>query len=100
MGKYYQSFHPALFRLIKYTVEQFNKAGKPISVCGEMGGNPLAASVLVGMGMHKLSMGISSVARIKSTLMKHTLSELEEIAEKVVSMQTAKDIENYLRSVI
>ena len=100
MGKYYQSYHPALFRTIKYAVEEFNKAGKSISVCGEMGGDQLAAPVLVGMGMHKLSMGISSVARIKSTLMKHTLSELEEIAKKVVSMQTAEDIETYLYSVI
>jgi phosphotransferase system enzyme I (PtsI) len=99
-GPYYQVFHPALFRTIRFVVEQFNKAGKPISVCGEMGGNPLAASVLVGMGMRKLSMGFAMVAKIKKTISKHTISELEEIAGKAAELPTAEAIEEYLRSVI
>ncbi|MEG1777435.1 MAG: phosphoenolpyruvate--protein phosphotransferase, partial [Angelakisella sp.] len=39
VSHYYQTYHPAMFRLIGYVVEQFNKAGKPICVCGEMGGD-------------------------------------------------------------
>ena len=59
---YYQSYHPALFRLIGYVVERFKQAGKPICICGELGGDPLAAPVLVGLGIRKLSMSLSSVA--------------------------------------
>ena len=65
LREYYQSYHPALFRLIGYVVESFAKEGKPVSVCGEMGGDPYAAAVLAGLGMSKLSMGSASVARIK-----------------------------------
>jgi phosphotransferase system enzyme I (PtsI) len=41
---YYQSYHPALFSVIKHSVEAFSKAGKPISICGEMGGDPLSTA--------------------------------------------------------
>jgi phosphotransferase system enzyme I (PtsI) len=95
---YYQSYHPAMFRLIKETVSAFTKADKPISICGELGGDPLAVPVLIGLGMRKLSMGEASVASIKRTIASVTVKQCEEIAEKVLSLSTAKEIEEYLNN--
>ncbi|MDR2784791.1 MAG: phosphoenolpyruvate--protein phosphotransferase [Treponema sp.] len=97
VAAYYQSFHPAMFRLIASVTRHFNDSGKPLCVCGEMGGNELAAPVLAGMGMHKLSMGLASVARVKRVLSGLTMERMEALAGSVVKMPTAASVENYLR---
>lgn len=96
VSSYYQSYHPALFRLIGYAVEQFNKNEKPISVCGELGGDALAAPVLVGLGLRKLSMSASSVARIKKILSMYTIKEMEDLASKVVNSATKDEAKKYM----
>lgn len=97
-SRYYQTYHPAMFRLIGNVVEQFNRADKPICVCGEMGGDVLAAPVLVGLGMRKLSMGLASVARIKRVLSSITVAKAEELAGRVINLSTAQEVERYLKA--
>jgi phosphotransferase system enzyme I (PtsI) len=89
---YYQSFHPAMFRLIGYVADQFNAAGKPVSVCGELGGDPLALPVLVGLGISKLSMGASAMAAAKRTLSRITVEFARDLAKKVQSLTTADEV--------
>jgi len=95
---YYQSYHPAVFKLIKESVSAFKKAEKPISICGEMGSDPLAVPVLIGCGLRKFSMGSASVAAVKKVIAGITIAQAEEIAEKVLEMPTASEIENFLNS--
>ena len=94
--QYYQPYHPAMFRLMGYVVEQFNKAGKPICVCGELGGDKLAPAVLIGLGMRRLSMGLASVARTKKLISGLTIPRAEELAAQVRQMATAHEVEEYL----
>lgn len=96
VGDYYQSFHPGVLRLIAHTVEAFNRAGTPICVCGEMGGDVLAAPLLVGMGMRKLSMNLSAVAGVKRMLSELTIARMEELVQNVLSMSTDGEIRDYL----
>lgn len=98
VSAYYQKYHPAMFRLIRTVVETFNRAGKPICVCGELGGDELAAAVLVGLGMRKLSMGRAFVAQTKKMITGMTISRAREIACKVCDMETAAEIQEYLTS--
>ena len=93
VSKYYQCYHPSMFRIMEQAINAFNKAGKPICVCGEMGGEPLAAAALVGLGIRKLSMGASAVPRIKKLLTGITIPQAEEIARKVLAQPTASDVE-------
>ena len=50
VNEYYQSYNPALFRLIHLAAKSFLENGKPVCVCGELGGDPRAAVLLLGMG--------------------------------------------------
>lgn len=100
VSKYYQTFHPALFRLIGNVVDEFVKAGKPVCVCGEMGGDPLAAPVLLGLGMRRLSMGIASVARIKKVITGLDMGYAKELAQKVKTLATADEVEAYLKGAL
>lgn len=97
VAPYYQTYHPAMFRLIGHVVRTFNEAGKPVGVCGEMGGDRLSAAALVGLGMRKLSMGFASVARIKKMLSGLTVSKAEEMAEAAMNLPTAREVETFLK---
>ena len=97
VASYYQTFHPAMFRLIGQVVRAFSAEGKSAGVCGEMGGNPLSAAVLMGLGMRTLSMGIASVPSIKKLVTGTTILQLEKLANAVVNMSTASEVEDYLR---
>ncbi len=100
VSKYYQPYSPAMFRLIRYVVEQFNRYGKPISVCGEMGGDQLAAAVLIGMGMRRLSMGLASIAQIKKLIAHITLPQAQMLADTVCQLKTANETEQFLKDKI
>lgn len=67
-----------------------------MGVCGEMGGNPLTAAVLMGLGMRQLSMGASSLAGIKRMVVSTSCQEAEEIAKTLCDLSTAQEVEQYL----
>ncbi|MDR2596217.1 MAG: phosphoenolpyruvate--protein phosphotransferase [Treponema sp.] len=96
---YYQSYHPAMFRLLKDVIKAFDKAEKPISICGELGAERLAIPILVGLGLRKLSMGAASVATVKRSLSSITLKQAEEIAAKVLELPTAAEVKKFLAGV-
>ena len=100
LTSYYQMYSPAVFRLISGIAAAFAKAGKPLSVCGEMGGDKAAALVLAGLGIRKLSMSESSIADIKYVLSTKTSDELQEIARQALSFRTAGETESYLRDLL
>lgn len=85
-----------MFRLIGEVANSFGKAGKPLSVCGEMGGDPLAAAALVGLGLRKLSMGLASVANVKAMLSRLSVPRACEIAATVKRLSTAAEVEEFL----
>ena len=95
---YYQSMSPSMFRMLGTIFSEFNKAGKPISVCGELAGDPLAAIVLFGLGLRKFSMNASNIAHIKKVLSKFTLAETVAIAEKVKNMATQAEVIDFLKT--
>lgn len=96
LNTYYQSYHPALFRCIKFVVKAFSSAGKMVGICGELGGEPKAAVLLFGLGINKLSMNADALPSVKRMLSKITLEKSRRIAERILSMQTAEEIMQYL----
>jgi phosphotransferase system enzyme I (PtsI) len=96
---YYQSYHPAMFRLFKEIINAFEKAGKPVSICGELGAERLAVPLLVGLGLRRISMSAASVAAVKRTLSSFTLKQAEEIAAKVLELPTAAEVKKFLEEV-
>ncbi len=100
VSQYYQSYNPALFRLIHTAAKSFLENGKPVCVCGELGGDRLGAAVLMGLGVRKLSMSISSVAQTRKLVNELPMKKAREIAEKVLALSTAKEVEQYLNDAL
>jgi phosphoenolpyruvate-protein phosphotransferase (PTS system enzyme I) len=64
----YNPLHPAVLRLIQFTVGAAQRAGKPVSICGEIAGDPRFAPLLVGLGVRELSMASQSIPRVKQRI--------------------------------
>lgn len=93
VAKYCRSSHPALYRAIAMTVRAFQKENKPLSICGELGGDKYAACVLVGLGMRKLSMSANAIPVVKQMLSRFELSDLEAVATAVLDCSDADEVE-------
>lgn len=96
--KYFQSMSPAMFRILGRIFAEFNKAGKPISVCGELAGDHLGALVMFGLGLRKFSMNAANIGRVKRTLSLFTLEEAENIAKKVQNLDTEAEVLAYVKA--
>lgn len=80
----YEPFHPAVLRMIRQTVEAGHAGNIPVSLCGEMAGDPQCAPVLLGLGLDELSMRPAVIPRIKR-LLRHARSDvLQQLAAQVL----------------
>jgi phosphotransferase system enzyme I (PtsI) len=66
----YDPWHPAVLRLVADTIAQARAAGKHVSVCGEMAGDPNFTDLLLGMGLRSFSMHPSQIATIKQRVLR------------------------------
>jgi phosphotransferase system enzyme I (PtsI) len=82
----YQPFHPSVLRLIEEVVSAAATAGKPLTVCGEMGSNSRAAVLLVGLGVRNFSMVPARIPRIKQILGRVTVAEAGEAAREALEV--------------
>lgn len=97
VASYYQMYHPAVFRLIRTASEAFRHEGKPLCVCGELGGDPLGAAALIGLGLRNLSMGAAALAPIKKLICSLDLSLAKTLGGLACSLATAAEVETALR---
>ena len=93
---YYQEYHPGLFRLLDILSQTFQAAGKPLSICGELGSDPLAIPALIGLGIRKLSMGASAIAGAKRVIRNLALAQAQALAQDILPMKTAGAIQDRL----
>jgi phosphotransferase system enzyme I (PtsI) len=64
----YTPLHPAVLRLIQFTVEAAGRRGIPVGVCGEMAGDPRYSALLLGLGLRELSMAPRNIPRVKQRI--------------------------------
>lgn len=79
VAKLYDELHPAVLRALMEIVRGARLHGREVSICGEMAGDPMAVVLLLGMGVHSLSMGTSSLLRVKWVIRSVSRSRAEEI---------------------
>ena len=92
----YQPYHPALWRLIKLTVDNARAAGIPVAVCGEVAADPVLAVMLLALGLDDLSMGAYSIPAVKRIIRSVSASEASTALEEMMNMATSEEAESYL----
>lgn len=88
----YDHLHPAVIRVIRDVIETSHEWGKPVSVCGEMAGDPAAAILLLGMGVDNLSMTAADLARIKQVIRSFNKTRATQVLNRVLQLDDARDI--------
>ena len=92
----YQPSHPAIIRLIKMTCDAAKKEGIPVGICGEMGGDPIATVVLLGLGIDEMSMSVSSIPIVKKIIRNVSFEEAENVVSRIMEIGSGTEITKYL----
>jgi phosphotransferase system enzyme I (PtsI) len=88
----YHTLHPAVLCLIDRSVRAAQRAGIPISVCGEAASNPLAVPLLVGLGIGELSGAPSSVPLVKEIIRAIDSEDVAEDARRALSVASVDEV--------
>ena len=93
----FQPLNPGVLNLLHIVVAAADAAGTPVSLCGEMAGDPLATLLLVGMGLRSLSMSPYRVPLVKKVIGSTSLTDAVRITQAAMSMRDTTEITEYLR---
>ncbi|GAC1423765.1 MAG: phosphoenolpyruvate--protein phosphotransferase [Ktedonobacteraceae bacterium] len=96
----YNPMQPSVLRFIRQVAEAGHNAGKPVAVCGEMASDIRLAPILVGLGIHELSMTPNALPAVRAVLTGHALSDLKDLAARVCAVGTVAEVEQICNSFI
>jgi phosphotransferase system enzyme I (PtsI) len=97
MASLYSPGDPAVLRLIEQVVKAAQKQAIEVNVCGEMSGEPIYTLLLLGLGLRQLSVTPHSIPEVKKIIRSIMLQEAQQVAQETMCLETARDVNNYLR---
>lgn len=99
VAQLYQPLHPSVLKTLKDILSSAQRAGKPVSICGELGGDPLATIILLGLGkLSELSMEPHSIPKVKKVIRRISMEEARQMAGHVLGLATTDEINHYVTS--
>ena len=96
----YDPLHPAVLHLIAFTLREAKRAGVPVSVCGEMAGDPALTRLLLGMGLTEFSMHPSQLLVVKQEVLRSHLKTLEKPVADVLASYEPEEVQAALKRVM
>lgn len=100
LSKNLDGLHPAVLRLIARTVEGAHQSRKWVGVCGELGSDPIAIPVLVGLGVDELSVSVPAIPEVKAGIRELDFSKSKEIAMEALKCNTAAGVRAMVREAL
>ncbi len=93
----YSDVDPAVLRLVRTVIQDAHKARIDVSVCGEMASNPESVMLLLGMGVRTISIAPPMIPEIKQIIRSVTIESCNNIARKILGMNSERQVSSYLR---
>ncbi len=93
----YTASDPSVLRMINIAVREARANEVPISMCGQMCGNPMYTMLLLGMGLRSMSVTPAAIPEIKQVCRRVTIPTCERIAERALKMESARDVRAFLK---
>ena len=84
--------HPAVLRLVERTAQAAHQAGKWVGLCGELGADPAAVPILVGLGVDELSVNVPALATVKARVRSLSFEEARQVAARALACSTAAEV--------
>ena len=91
---------PAVLRLIAKVAEAANAHGKWAGICGELGGDPMAIPILIGLGLHELSMNPNAIPDAKEIVRNWTMEKAREVALNALDMECAEQVRDMMKAYV
>ena len=95
----YDPLHPAVLHLIAFTLREAKRAGVPVSICGEMAGDPTLTRLLLGMGLTEFSMHPSQLLVVKQEILRSHVKTLEKPVADVLASFEPEEVQAALKRV-
>lgn len=92
----YNTLHPAVLKALQQIVQGSLKQNTPVSVCGEMAGDPLGMLLLLGLGIESLSMSVGSISVVKQIIRHFSTVEARQLAEQAIALADPDEIKDIL----
>jgi phosphotransferase system enzyme I (PtsI) len=89
----YHPLHPAVLRLITLTLQGAARAGRPVSLCGDMAGDPLCTQILLGLGLRDLSMTAGAIPQVKAAVRACRMTDAQALVTQVLQLDREGEIE-------
>ncbi len=83
VGYLYDPLHPAVLKLLQWTLDAAHKVGTPVSLCGEMAGEPAYTRLLLGLGLREFSMQPGNLLEVKQVVNSTDLSHLKPVLRRL-----------------
>jgi len=96
----FDHLHPAVLHEVKRTVDAARDCQLPLSLCGEMGSDPAAVVLLIGMGVRTLSMSAAKLPHIKSLIRGISCQQAEQLLAEAMTMTSSRQIRQWVNSAI
>jgi phosphotransferase system enzyme I (PtsI) len=93
----YTAADPSVLRLINMSVKTAKQHEVPISMCGQMCGNPLYTMLLLGIGLRSLSVTPAALPEIKQVCRRISIADCERVAERALQLESARDVKTFLK---
>ncbi len=98
VGYLYEVYQPAVLRSLKRIIEEGNKAGIMVGMCGEAAADPLLIPVLLSFGLGEFSVSAPSILRTRRIISEWSKAEADELTEKVMKLKTATEVKAALQA--
>ncbi len=95
VAELFSSLHPSVLRALESIIQGADRQNTPVSVCGELAGDPMGVMALMGLGIESLSMSAGSLPRIKKVIRSFSLSEMSEYISITKNMTDPQDVKNF-----
>jgi phosphotransferase system enzyme I (PtsI) len=88
--------HPSVLRLVRDVLAAAEAEGRPVTMCGEMGGEPSYAVLLLGLGLRELSLTPAAIPRVRRLVRRLTIARARAVAARCMRLATADEVDGYL----
>ena len=92
----YDPLHPAVLMLLSHIISSAEKANIPVSMCGELAGDPSLTRLLLGMGLRQFSMHPTQIPAVKQRVKQSDISELEPIVKRLLRLDESAKIQEQI----
>lgn len=96
----YSTFNPAVLRSIRHIISCGREAGIMVGMCGEAASDPMMIPLLLAFGLNEFSMSASAILRSRKMITGFSSKELQAVADKAMSFETAGEVEAFMREFV